>query len=120
MTMRIDTQGKLFFGVKVDSKMREQLGNASSGSRSFFEGPRATLVLCAAGADTYLGKIVDAGLSSDEIDDMVRHVHSVLDRIAPERSRRNALKVFVAMESGLPQPTLTPPTPETSGEDDFR
>jgi hypothetical protein len=44
----------------------------------------------------------------------------VLDRIAPERSRRNALKVFVAMESGLPQPTLTPPTPETSGEDDFR
>jgi hypothetical protein len=106
MTMRIDTQGKLFFGVKVDAKMREQLQNASSGSRSFFEGPRATLSLCAAGSETYLGKIVDGGLSNDELEDMMRHVHSVLDRIAPERSRRNALKVFVATESGLPEPTI--------------
>jgi hypothetical protein len=109
MTMRIDTQGKLFFGVKVDTRMREQLQSATSGDRSFFEGPRAALGLCAAGHDTYVGKIVDGGLSTEEIEDMVRHVHSVLDRIAPERSRRNLLKIFVATESGLPEPTLGPP-----------
>jgi hypothetical protein len=108
MTMRIDTQGKLFFGVKVDSKLREQLQGASSGSRSFFEGPRAALTLCAAGTETFLGKIVDGGLSGDEIEDMLRHVQSVLDRIAPERSRRNLLKLFVVTESGLPAPTLDP------------
>jgi hypothetical protein len=109
MTMRIDTQGKLFFGVKIDSKLRDQLQNASSGTRSFFEGARSALTLCAAGTDTWIGKIVDGGLSTEETDDMVRHVYSVLDRIAPERSRRNAIKIFVATESGLPQPTLGTP-----------
>jgi hypothetical protein len=109
MTMRVDFQGKLFFGIKVDNKTRELLANASAGSRSFFEGPSATLTLCVGGADTYLGKIVDGGLGSDELDDMVRHVLSVLDRVAPERSRRTAVKLFVVMESGLPPPTLTPP-----------
>jgi len=111
MTMRIDFQGKLFFGVKVDPKTREQLANASAGNRSFFEGPQASLTLCGGGADTYIGKIVDAGLGSEEIEDMVRHVLSILERIAPDRSRRTTLKVFACTESGLPPPTLAPPTP---------
>jgi hypothetical protein len=114
MTMRIDSQGKLFFGVKLDAKLREQLAATTAGNRSFFEGPKAALALCSAGAETFIGKIVDGGLASEELDDMVRHVQSVLDRIAPERNRRAALKVFVCAESGLPPPTLTlPEEPET-------
>jgi hypothetical protein len=109
MTMRVDFQGKLFFGIKVDNKTRELLSNASAGSRSFFEGPTATLTLCVGGADTYLGKIVDGGIGSDELEDMVRHVLSVLDRVAPERGRRQTVKIFVVTESGLPPPSLTPP-----------
>ena len=112
MTMRVEFQGKLFFGIKVDTKTRELLANASAGSRSFFEGPNSTLTLCVGGADTYLGKIVDGGIGSDELDDMVRHVLSVLDRVAPERGRRTTVKVFVVIESGLPQPSLTAPPPE--------
>jgi hypothetical protein len=112
MTMRVDFQGKLFFGVKVDNKTRDQLANASAGSRSFFEGPGATLTLCVGGSDTYLGKIVEGGIGSDELEDMVRHVLSVLDRVAPERGRRTQVKLFVVTESGLPPPTLTPPEPE--------
>jgi len=107
MTLRIDFQGKLFFGVKVDAKLREQLTRASGSARSFFEGPQATLTLCAGGSDTYIGKIVDSGIRSDEVEDMVRHVQSVLDRIAPERSRRTAIAIFACTESGLPPPTLT-------------
>ncbi len=116
MTMRVDFQGKLFFGIKVDTKTREQLANASAGSRSFFEGPTATLTLCVGGADTYLGKIVDGGIGSEELEDMVRHVLSVLDRVAPERGRRQTLKVFVVTESGLPPPSLTPTPPEPEPE----
>jgi hypothetical protein len=109
MTMRIDFQGRLFFGVKVDSKTRDQLANTSASNRSFFEGPEAPLTLCVGGADTYIGKIVDGGLGSDELEDMVRHVLSVLDRVAPDRTRRTTVKVFSCTESGLPPPTLTPP-----------
>jgi hypothetical protein len=111
MTMRIDFEGKLFFGVKVDPKTRELLANASAGNRSFFEGPRATLSLCSGGADTYIGKLVDCGIGSDELDDMVRHVLSVLDRVAPERSRRTTVKIFACTESGLPPPVFTPTPP---------
>ena len=118
MTMRIDFQGKLFFGVKVDGKTRELLANASAGNRSFFEGPTASLTLCVGGADTYIGKIVDGGLGSEELEDMVRHVISVLDRVAPERSRRTTVKIMVCTESGLPPPVLTP-TPPTEPPDDY-
>ena len=116
MTMRVEFQGKLFFGIKVDAKTRELLANASAGNRSFFEGANATLTLCEGGADTYLGKIVDGGIGSDELDDMVRHVLSVLDRVAPERGRRTTVKLFVVTESGLPPPSLVPPTPEPEPE----
>ena len=118
MTMRIDFQGKLFFGVKVDPKARDHLANASAGNRSFFEGPTAALTLCVGGADTYIGKIVDGGLGSEELEDMVRHVISVLDRVAPERSRRTTVKIMVCTESGLPPPVLTP-TPPTEPPDDY-
>jgi hypothetical protein len=112
MTMRLEFQGKLFFGIKVDTKAREALANASAGNKSFFEGPTAPLMLCVGGADTYIGKIVDGGIGSDELEDMVRHVLSVLDRVAPDRGRRTMVKIFVCTESGLPPPTLTPTPPK--------
>jgi len=118
MTMRLDFQGKLFFGIKVDPKTRELLANASAGNKSFFEGPKAALTLCAGGADTYIGKVVDGGIGSDELEDMVRHVLSVLDRVAPERGRRTTVKIFVCTESGLPPPTLTPP-PEPEPPEEY-
>ncbi|MBI5477697.1 MAG: hypothetical protein HY906_02510 [Deltaproteobacteria bacterium] len=117
--MRLEFQGKLFFGIKVDAKAREHLATASAGNKSFFEGPNATLTLCVGGADTYIGKIVDGGIGSDELEDMVRHVLSVLDRVAPDRGRRTMVKLFVCTESGLPPPTLTPPPSQEPPPDKY-
>ncbi len=82
--MRLDPDGKLFFGFKIDSKLREALAQVTPGDRRFFDDPKSQyLRVLSMGVDQWIGKLVDCGLNPTEIEDIQRNIVSILNRIVP-------------------------------------
>jgi hypothetical protein len=98
--MRLDKTCKLFFGCKIDSKLREALAQAKPGDRRYFEDPESPFLrLCRFGDERWIGKVMDPGLSVTEVEDIQRNVLSILRRIAPEvRKSPSTVKVFSLTE----------------------
>ena len=108
--MRIEAERKLFVGLKVDNKLRDALAHAPQRDRAFFDGsdPRYLRELRAV-EDTYLGKVIDAAISVNSLDDVKRNVLSILHRISTGRRGEDDIKVF-AVDEGEPPP-LPPKEP---------
>ncbi|MFH0902825.1 MAG: hypothetical protein V2A73_19525 [Pseudomonadota bacterium] len=98
--MRVNPKGRLFFGCKVDSKLREALAQATAGDRHYFEDPSSTyLRVISLGEDQWIGKVVDGGIAPAEVDDIQRNVLSILNRIAPgARHSSSAMRVYCVDE----------------------
>ncbi len=96
--MRIEAERKLFVGLKVDNKLRDQLQNAPPKDRSFFDGTdeKYLVVIRTDGEteDTYIGKLIEPGTPASSMDDLKRNLQSILNRIAPGRVREDGIKVF--------------------------
>jgi len=109
--MRLDPKGQLFIGFKIDSKLREAMGQATPGDRKFFEGS-AYLQILSMGDDQWVGKVFDTGIAPSEIEDLGRNVVSLLNRIAPAgRHSPSLLRIFgVAVEvAAVAAPPPPPP-----------
>ena len=108
--MRIELERKLFVGLKIDNKLRDALAHAPHRDRAFFDGsdPR---YLCEMRAieDSYLGKVIDAALPINSIEDVKRNVLSILHRISTGRRGEDDIKIF-ALDEGDPPP-LPPKEP---------
>lgn len=104
--MRIEAERKLFVGLKVDNKLRDQLQNAAPKDRPFFDGTdeRYLIVIRTDGEDedTFIGKLVDAGTPAASMDDLKRNLQSILNRIAPGRHREDGIKVFAVADKEGP------------------
>lgn len=113
--MRLDPDGKLFFGFKIDSKMREALAQATPGDRRFFDDPSSPylrIISALAGDQQWIGKLVDGGLSPTEVEDIQRNVVSILNRIAPgARHSMASMRMFSCREPGEPVVAVPPPQP---------
>ena len=94
--MKLEKSRLLFFGCKIDSKLREALAQAKPGDRRYFEDPEsAFLRICTMEDDRWIGKVVDGGLSVTEVEDIQRNVVSILRRIAPGvRQAASTVKIF--------------------------
>lgn len=94
--MKLEKSRLLFFGCKIDSKLREALAQAKPGDRRYFDDPEAPFLrICTMEEDRWIGKIVDGGLSVTEVEDIQRNVVSILRRIAPGvRQAASTVKIF--------------------------
>src|SRR5262245_44965258 len=94
--MRIDSARKLFFGLKIDSKMREALAQATPGDRRYFDDPNSPyLRVLNHGEEQWIGKLVDGGIAPTEVEDIQRNVLSILNRIAPgARHSASSMRIF--------------------------
>jgi hypothetical protein len=93
--MNLDKSGQLFFGCKIDSKLRDALSQAKPSERRYFEGTEF-LTICAFEEEQWIGKILTGGLSVTEVDDIQRNVVSILRRISSDiRIPASSVKVFV-------------------------
>ncbi len=105
--MKLDKTTQLFFGCKIDSKLREALALAKPGDRKYFEDPEAGFLRIVNmprpdrdRPDRYIGKTVKAGLGCGDVEDIQRNVVSILRRIAPDiRTNPTSIKIFVVDES---------------------
>lgn len=94
--MKLEKEIQLFFGCKIDSKLREALAQAKPGDRRYFEEPDSEFLrICEVGEEKWIGKVVTAGLNVTEVEDIQRNVISILRRIAPEvRKAPSTIKIF--------------------------
>ena len=99
--MKLDPTRKLFLGVRVDAKARDELGRCPQRERIYFEGnDPAYLRVAQAGQDVYIGKVVDPVLTLKELEDLRRHVSSILALIRSTRLGSADLTLVACAEGG--------------------
>ncbi len=93
----------LFFGCKIDSKLRDALAHAKPGDRRYFEDPNSEFLrICEVGEHKWIGKLMKGGSGVKEVEDIARNVLSILRRIAPDIRLTNAsVKIFAATEAAV-------------------
>ena len=118
--MKLDKICSLFFGTKIDSKLREALSQCKPGDRKYFEGGSDEFLrVVEFDEEKWIGKVVKGGTPITEVDDIQRNIISILRRVAPNaRVAASAVKIFV-LQGALAQPAVIEDDdaeePETSG-----
>ncbi len=102
----------LFVGVPVTPAIQESLDAASLPFRRYFEGGKFLTVIDNEG-HPWLGKIIARGASPDRLDDMKRHVRSVILKIDPETAIPKPGVQVIDMPPPPPEPE---PEPEPEAE----
>jgi hypothetical protein len=121
--MKLQKTEQLFFGCKIDSKLREGLSQAKPGDRRYFEDPNSEFLrVCQLGDERWIGKVVSGGVNVTDVEDIQRNVVSILRRIAPAvRTSPSSIRIFAVTEDTAGA-TVTPidapeSPPADEGED---
>jgi hypothetical protein len=111
--MRLDKGCALFFGTKIDSKLREGLALSKPGDKKYFDGSSDEFLrVVEVEEERWIGKVIKGGTAVTEVDDIQRNVVSILRRIAPNaRVPVSSVKIFV-LQGG---PAIVAPGVEDDG-----
>ncbi|MDB4954469.1 MAG: hypothetical protein JWO36_2038 [Myxococcales bacterium] len=105
--MKLDKGCALFFGTKIDSKLREGLALSKPGDKKYFDGSSEEFLRVLEIGDEkdkerWIGKVIKPGPAVTEVDDIQRNIISILRRVAPNaRIPASAVKIFVLQGVGL-------------------
>src|SRR5512146_1643775 len=105
--MKLDKSSALFFGTKIDSKLREGLALSKPGDKKYFDGSSDEFLrVMEIGDDKdkerWIGKVIKAGPAVTEVDDIQRNILSILRRVAPNaRIPASSVKIFVLQGAGV-------------------
>jgi hypothetical protein len=93
--MRVDTEQKLFLGLKLDPAMRRQYAEGKLTHRPAFKaGDPARLDLFEVKGELFIGRILDGGLALDEMTDLDRNIRSIVTVTFSLPKTSGALRVF--------------------------
>ena len=93
----------IFIGFKADPALRHKLEDLSPAHQPYFSDQDSDFLrLCLMGDDVYVGKLVHEALTTDRVEDIRRHVLSILRRLGTEVRLPAHLKIVAcsASESG--------------------
>ncbi|HVV85360.1 MAG TPA: hypothetical protein VHE35_19995 [Kofleriaceae bacterium] len=95
--MKLDKTCALFFGTKIDSKLREALSQSKPGDKKYFDGSSEEFLrVLETEEEKWIGKVIKAGPVVTEVDDIQRNIVSILRRVAPgARVSASGIKIFV-------------------------
>ncbi len=105
--MKLDKACALFFGTKIDSKLREGLALSKPGDKKYFDGSSEEFLRIMELGDEkdkerWIGKVIKPGPAVTEVDDIQRNILSILRRVAPNaRIPASAVKIFVLQGAGV-------------------
>ena len=92
--MQLDAKTQLFFGYKVDSKMRELMSMASPGDKRYIDDEQFLRIL-QRGEEKWIGKVVDGPIPPTQVEDIQRNVISIMNRVAPGgRHSPSTMRIF--------------------------
>lgn len=118
--MRLIKNQQLFFGCKIDSKLREALAQAKPGDRRYFEDPDGEFLRVLSFEDErWIGKVVKGGLQVTDVEDIQRNVVSILRRVAAGlRTSPSSIKIFVVADDNKDIVDIPPTAEESAGHDE--
>ncbi len=95
--MKLDKTTSLFFGTKIDSKLREALSQAKPGDKKYFDGTSEDFLRIVELPDEkWIGKVIKPGPVVTEVDDIQRNIVSIMRRVAPTaRVSPSSIRIFV-------------------------
>jgi hypothetical protein len=95
--MKLDKTCSLFFGTKIDSKLREALSQAKPGDKKYFDGSSEEFLRVLEVQDEkWIGKVIKPGPVVTEVDDIQRNIVSIMRRVAPAgRVSASGIRIFV-------------------------
>ncbi|HLU66863.1 MAG TPA: hypothetical protein VKZ63_11340 [Kofleriaceae bacterium] len=98
--MKLSKGERLFFGCKIDSKLREALAQAKPGDRRYFEDPNGEFLRVLSFEDErWIGKVMGGGVNVSDVEDIQRNVISILRRVAPAvRTAPSSIKIFAVSD----------------------
>jgi hypothetical protein len=120
--MKLDKACALFFGTKIDSKLREGLALSKPGDKKYFDGTSEEFLrVMEIGEDKdkerWIGKVIKPGPAVTEVDDIQRNILSILRRVAPNaRIPASAVKIFV-LQGGAASAQVIDDEPEGDDEE---
>ena len=102
--MKLDKTCALFFGTRIDSKLREALSQCKPGDRKYFEGGADEFLrVVEFEEEKWIGKVVKGGSPVTEVEDIQRNIVSILRRVAPNaRVPASSVKIFVLQGGAAP------------------
>ena len=123
--MRVDTGRKLFAGVRIDGRMREQLDKCPQRDRVYFESTDGKyLQVVRSGKDSFIGKVLEPATEARSVEDSRRNVWSLLQRVCPGRRDEGEIRLY---SIDAEEPTMLRSSPSNPGspysseeDDDFR
>jgi hypothetical protein len=100
--MKLLKAERLFFGCKIDSKLREALAQAKPGERRYFDDPTGEFLRVLSFEDErWIGKVMGGGVNVSDVEDIQRNVVSILRRVAPSvRTSPTSIKIFAVSGEG--------------------
>ncbi len=101
--MKLDKTCALFFGTKIDSKMREALSQAKPSDKKYFDGSSEEFLrIVEVEEEKWIGKVIKAGPVVTEVDDIQRNIVSIMRRCAPgARVAASGIRIFVLHGAGV-------------------
>jgi len=118
--MKLDKGCALFFGTKIDSKLREGLALSKPGDKKYFDGSSEDFLrVVEVEEERWIGKVIKGGPAVTEVDDIQRNIVSILRRIAPNaRVPASSVKIFVLSGAGVLAQAGVEDDGGTGGDDD--
>ena len=114
--MKLSGQQPIFVGFKLDGSLRRQLESLTGPDRRYVSPDDTTfLIMGKKGADVYVGKLVQDGLTTDRVDDVRRNVLSIMRRLCPDVRLPNVMEIL-AIESLDESPELPADEEQRSDE----
>ena len=114
--MKLSSKQPIFVGFKLDGSLRRQLESLSGSERRYVSLDDTTfLMVCKKGNDTYVGKLVEDGLTTDRVEDVKRNVLSIVRRLCPDVRLPNVLEILpIEISSDAADTTIedSPPSEE--------
>jgi hypothetical protein len=95
--MKLDKTTALFFGTKIDSKLREALSQSKAGDKKYFDGSSEEFLrILEVEEEKWIGKVIKPGPIVTEVDDIQRNIVSIMRRVAPgARVSPSGIRIFV-------------------------
>lgn len=85
----------IFIGFKVDNQLREKLASLKDTEKKYVSSDSSTFLrLCGAGEDLYIGKVVDERLTTDRVEDIRRHVLSLIRKVGHDTRLPTHLQIL--------------------------
>ncbi len=72
----------IFIGFKMDNRLREMLETPNDKHKKYVSADDSTFLrICKEGEDLYVGKLVDDRLTTDRVEDIRRHILSIIRKL---------------------------------------